>query len=229
MSDRLMWSARMSYEDWLIGTFDEIDIEARAHDIQSFSIKNPSYLTNNNTILKEFREHIFALRRIDELHIDGKFADERSRLSDILSEESRLFPNKIDISDEDMEKIRENGKNFENIYMGLRSICLDQRARFQKFYEEQRLDEKSVPETAALIAVIERAKLPKGRPRLSPPWREVVNHLDRMRELCVRGSSIPQAAMDVARAEGKASGQENRAKLFERRYRERVKLREIKS
>jgi hypothetical protein len=76
-----------------------------------------------------------------------------------------------------------------------------------------------------VLLCLEKAKKPKGRPGVSPPWRNVVGALDAMRFAVAEGVSIPQAARDAAAREGRAE-EESRARYFEKLYRKRAGLRE---
>jgi hypothetical protein len=199
----------LTSKDYYLACCDELEIEADLVQLQ----KKPE---QTDTETREAEAKRAALRDIDRLKISGDYEAERTRLAKRYASPSdfggaRLSPAFT--------------KSWNNLRAGLRSPDLDQRARFVAFYEAADLGRKLPRDIVDLISVLEPAKKPKGRPRVSVPWSNVAWALDGMRQLVADGSSIPEAARQVAATEA-AAQEDSRAKRYEKLYRDRLKLRE---
>lgn len=162
-----------------------------------------------------------ALREIDKLKASGEYENERLRLQKVHGLEW--------MSTRKSFKTPARAKMFfdlwGNLRDGMESPDNEQKKRFQSFFDAAQLKTKSFPEAQALIAVLEPAKVKKGRKSVPyPKWREDIGALDAMRLLHGNGVSIPEAARQIAQEEGLAH-QDGRAKRFENLYRERLRIR----
>lgn len=210
MSDEPHYNDKLTFSEYRIAACDEVDLESIVWDERDSS----------NERLRRYHEaDRAALREIERLKLAGTYEAERARLAAYLEP-----PNPA--HDRLAQRI-ENGE-FEpmrNFLDGVRSPDLEQRERFESLYEKAKLADKSPREFWHILLCLEKAKKPKGRPGVSPPWRNVVGALDAMRFAVAKGASIPQAARDAAAREGRAE-EESRARYFEKLFRERVRLRE---
>jgi hypothetical protein len=209
MSGPLIYSPQLTWRQMLIASCDEIDLEERVL----------RYPFDADPWLAKYRaEEVAALREIDRLKIAGEYEKERSRLSDILADRP-IWPSQV------MEVVASlDLAPLNNFSMGLQSPDEGQRARFRAMVDMPEIGEATPGEIWSILRCIEPAKMHKGRPTVSPPWRNVASHLDAMRLDVARGASIPFAARDAASREGGA-GQHSRAKYFERLFRDRQKIR----
>jgi hypothetical protein len=166
-----------------------------------------------------------ALRKIDRLKTVGIYEERRRRIaSDLEASSPAIPPPRLSVD-------REFENDFQNLLDGTKSADLRQRQRFHDLMDEMELWEKTPAETPkSLLRSLERAKLRgRGRPKASPPWQLEAEALDAMRVLCGReGASIPEAARLTAGREGRAN-RDSRADYFEKLYRQRMRLREIKT
>jgi hypothetical protein len=206
----LRYNENLTYLDALIAGRDEIEIE---ETLWRSSKREDLDLQRYSEVERE------ALREIERLKLAGTYEAERARLAAKLPPTS---PESIRFG----ERIRAGEfEPLQNFLAGLKSADPEQRARFQSLYEEGGFANKTPVEMWHIISCLEPAKKAKGRPNAIPPWRNVVASLDAMRLAVHAGVSIPQAARDAAEQEGRAE-QENRAKYFERLFRQRQKLRQ---
>lgn len=210
MNDEPRYNDKLTFSEYRIAACDEIDLESIVWDERDSS----------DEWLRRYHEaDRTALREIERLKLAGTYEIERARLAAYLEP-----PNP---AHERLAKRIENGE-FEpmrNFMDGLRSPDLGQRERFERLYEQAELADKTPREFWHILRCLEKAKKPKGRPGVSPPWRNVVGALDAMRFAVAEGVSIPQAARDAAAREGRAE-EESRAGYFEKLYRKRAGLRE---
>lgn len=210
MNDQPTYNDKLTITEYRIAACDEIDLESIVWDE-----RDPS-----DEWMRRYHEaDRAALREIERLKLAGKYEIERARLSAYLEP-----PNP---AHERLAQRIENGE-FEpmrNFLDGVRSPDLGQRERFEQLYVEGELADKTPREFWHILLCLEQAKKPKGRPGISPPWRNVVGALDAMRLAVANGNTIPQAAREAAAKEGRAE-QHNRARYFEKLYRQRAALRE---
>lgn len=220
MSEHRRWGdTEFPYWQGLIAFSDEIEIEAEAWQIGQ---PNPDRWT-----AKLLADHKHALRLIDELKIEGRYEQERERLAAIIPISS--LASALQPLLEYIEQNKDGVHLMENYIRGLRSPDPAQRARFRAFSEVVDVDELSPREKYAVLAPLERAKQGKGgRPRLTPPWRNEVAAMDRMRlRLRESAEGILEAARDAAAHDERrnAGAPENRADRFDHLYRQRLSLR----
>lgn len=204
-SPDLRYSEKLTVAEQQIAARDELDIEAAALDCLG---------SDDDFTIQCLGEYKAALRMIDSLKIEGRYEAERARLS------THWQPVPMPSMSEERLRVLSVLGNFT---AGLRSPDPEQRARFQQLKEM--IGKKTPAETWPILACLEVAKRPKGRPGASPPWRNVASYLDAMRLSVAAGATIPQAARDAADSEGRPT-RENRAGYFERLYRQRAALRE---
>ncbi|PIV79076.1 MAG: hypothetical protein COW54_05935 [Rhodobacteraceae bacterium CG17_big_fil_post_rev_8_21_14_2_50_63_15] len=199
----------MAYFDALIAGRDEIEIE---ESLWRSRARKDDDLERYSEVERA------ALREIERLKTEGTYKAERARLAAKLPPRS---PELVKLG----ERVQSGEfEPLQNFLAGLKSADPEQRARFQRLYEEGDFANKAPSETWHIISCLEPAKKAKGRPNAMPPWRHVVSYLDEMRLAVRAGASIPQAARDAAAMEGFAE-QASRAKYFERLYRQRALLR----
>lgn len=203
-----------------VAVYDEIRLEEIV-----FEIENQDEIENVEKMESAICKA--ALREIDRLKSAGEYESEIARLASDYEKRTQFFERsaKIAQSAELGDRFEERGP-LGNLLDGLRSPDQEQRARFQRLSETERFNERDPVEYWHILECLEPAKkrTRKGRPSVVPPWRNVVEHLDRMRMSVAQGASIPEAARQAAEEEGKPQA-ENRAKYFERLYRERAALR----
>jgi hypothetical protein len=212
----MLWlTAECRFRDYWLAHYDEHHIEIQAYPRRSLQ--------------GEVYERLYAecgetLRRLDELIVNGTYEDERATLA-------KQFPNELgeplrpslNITP-DMLRAFEIAGNYT---AGLRSPDPDQRRRFERFGEATGVGSMTPGEALPLIAPLEKAKRPAGRKRHELPWQSVASQMSEMRLQVMRdGKSIPVAACEVAQAENQAQW-ESRAKLFDKRYRAKMRLREL--
>ncbi|WP_149866320.1 hypothetical protein [Tropicimonas marinistellae] len=162
-----------------------------------------------------------ALREIDRLKIDGTYEIERARFAALVDPPSPTLARLI-------ERVA-NGENspFQNLLDGLdRNPDPEQRARFERLYQEGDFDHKTPREIWHILECLESAKKPKGRPSISPPWRNEVEHMDAMRLSIASGATVtvPEAARATAANESRVSAE--RPNDLAKLYRAKMKLRE---
>jgi hypothetical protein len=163
-----------------------------------------------------------ALCQLDELKARGTYEYERSKLvkkvpvvwgDDPSTEIAPRFQRLVDL--------------FDNLNAGMNSPDLEQRKRFVEFLYSDVMKSVNLAEAEPILAVLEPAKRRQGRKPHFLPWQSVSDQMSEMRiHVLGSGHSIPAAARMVATAEGFAH-QESRAKLLERRFREKMRLREL--
>ena len=210
MKKELRYNDEITMAEYQIAVCDEIDIEATVWDSQNG--------------LDDFDRRTLAsdravLREIEKLKLSGKYKARRRQLS------AKLEPSLIEhrrfiktIQNLDFGPL-------ENFMDGLNSSDADQKARFQRLYNEAGLGGKMPCECVHILNCLEKGKKHKGRPGVSPPWRNVVASLDAMRFAVAAGLTIPQAAQSVANGEGDAMA-ESRAHRYEKLFRQRQAIRE---
>jgi hypothetical protein len=213
MSDAPRYSDKLTMTEFRIAALAEIDLEAML-----WESREP-----DDDLERRYHEaDKAALREIDRLKIAGEYELERRRLVALLDPPQPAFVQlieRIDASD---------FSPWENFYSGLNSPDPDQRARFERLYEKEKMSGRALHEARHILECLEPAKRKReGRPKAIPPWRNVVEHLDAMRLAVAGGASIAQAASEAAIREGRVNA-DSRAQYFERRYRQRMALREIK-
>ncbi len=210
MSDEPRYNDRLTMSEYRIAACDEIALEAIVWDGRA---------PRDEWEARFLEADKAALREIDRLKIAGIYEAERARLAARLDPEPRVFA--------EIAARLEAGElePLNNFLRGLRSPDPDQRARFERLYEQADLAGKSPRECWHILSCLEPAQKPRGRPPATPPWRNVAQQLDAMRLAVAGGASIPQAARDAAAGEGRAE-EESRARYFEKLYRQRAALRE---
>lgn len=198
----------LTRKDYYIGCYEELELEEEL----IFQLHQGGLAESRIAETEAMRA---ALREIDQLKISGNYEAERERFRKFYQTKPTGQGIKIDPT---------FARNWSNLRSGMTSPDLKQRARFQAFYVAAELGPKPPRDIADLIAVLEPAKGKNGRPGLRVPWSNDLSALDEMRILEATGQSIPKAAQQVAATEGKAQ-QDNRAKRFEKLFRDRRKLR----
>lgn len=202
----LMATANVTMADFTIAFRDELAIEAEACGVIEFPGANASLAA--------------ALRKIDLLKIAGTYEVERQAIREMVREDGYDPPS---IPAKVPEHVKAIDRGLQNLFAGLRSPDPDQRRKFEALFE--RLRNRAPYEAAEILDVLEKAKLPKRKPRVVPPWRNHAAQMDKMRLLVAEGYSIPAAARSVAAAEGR-SHEASRARYFERLYRQKIELRQ---
>ncbi|GGB63461.1 hypothetical protein GCM10011316_39150 [Roseibium aquae] len=212
MKDVLRFSDTLTWMEYRIATLDEIDLEEILWSQEQHALDDD--LTRR--VLAADRA---ALREIERLKLCGEYDAKRSRLAKCID------PDPPEIT-ERFRRIK-NGElqPVENFLAGLRSADPQQRSQFKQLYEKGGFANKHYREISHILTCLKSAHKPKGRPGATPPWRNVVDALDEMRVAVADGLSIPQAARAAAENEALA-GTDNRARYFERLFRQRAKLRE---
>lgn len=210
----------LTYIEFLIATRDEVDVEAELLSLIEEGDAGSDFLTDTRN----------ALHEIERLKLSGCYQAERERLARIYAEHDKAKIAEIRCRNPnvpDLDRFKPDPvlrERFENLMKGLKSPDVKQRARFRQFRDATGLADRVPWETLPLIGALEKAKEKQGRPSSNPRWREIAWALDDMRLLVSRGLSIPQAAKEVAKKEGR-SNKISRAEYFERSYRKREKLR----
>jgi hypothetical protein len=170
-----------------------------------------------------------TLHRIDRLKIAGHYDAERERLLQAANAAGE-WPF-IRTVERWVEASWSNWPGWRNLLDGLKSPDVDQRARFQAFWDAWDVGEKFVadPKMLTLLAVLERAKQGrKDNKKISPPWRNEVSAMDEMRLLDPAGVNILKAAREVApRHPGQGGTLEGRAHTLAALYRKRRSLRDL--
>ncbi|MGB3313276.1 MAG: hypothetical protein WBB85_02595 [Albidovulum sp.] len=221
----MMYTDRITYADYLIATRDELAIEEEA---LTLSDRNDGSDFN----ARARASIVDALLRVDEAKINGCYDVLRGRMLAIVKTEDAESGHAARLKQfgENMKKVFESdgfdawAEHFSNFLSGLQSPDAAQRKRFNDLFDNLEIGSWHPHDSPALFAALERVRGRQGRPSVSPPWRNVNDHLDAIRKLCASGHTIPSAARSVADAEGNAASQ-SRAKYFERLYREKIKLR----
>lgn len=219
---RMRYSAGVSFEDYLIFSHDELDIERELLEMMAAGAEA------SPLVLAEYRA---ALRRVDQLKLAGSYEDARKEIGASIG----------DARDAAVEGFIErnpaiaaylagdpwavdNVNHVSNLFAGLRSPDPEQRVRFRKMYEEMKIAEKSPSDVKYLLPVLERAKRRKGRPSLRTPWENEQGNMERIRQLVASGKSVLSAAKEIAASAGVA-GVEERAKTLAKLYRDKQAVR----
>jgi hypothetical protein len=199
----------LASKDYYVGCYDELEIEEGLYRLRKSGDRSGLESAEAEAMRA-------ALREIDRLKISGDYEVERVLLRKRYESKPRLTDWKLDSA---------FSKYWENFRAGMKSTDLDQRARFLAFYHAAQLGRMLPTEIVDLIAVLEPAKRKNGRPGVSLPWSNIAWALDEMRPLVAGGASIPSAARQVAAIEA-APQEENRAKRYEKLFRDRLRIRE---
>lgn len=200
-------------KEYYIADYDELDLEEELERC----------LARPETDEAEQRAMRGALREIDLLKASGEYEQRRRELWEKLELGAYGFRSGIKIPKPFFE-FSEVWRNFKE---GLESPDLEQRMRFERFNKATQLTSKARPpsEVHDLLVALEPAKKAKGRKQgVRPAWRKDASALDEMRLMHSQGLSVPEAAREVARKEGRAH-EDSRAKRFENLFRQRQKLR----
>jgi len=206
------YSPTLTWTEFRIAASDETDLEQIVWESS----------TDVDDGRKRYDEaDVAALREIDRLKVAGEYAVERARLAALLEPPSpsmQRIAQRIETGE--IEPLR-------NFMDGLKSPDPVQRTRFERLYEKEGLAEKTPREFWHLLECLEPAKRKReGRPNIIPPWRGVASEMDAMRLLIARGASIPEAAREAARREGRQNvSPDNRSKYLENLYRQKMALR----
>ncbi|SNT37511.1 hypothetical protein [Tropicimonas sediminicola] len=215
------YSVHLTMAEWRIATSEEIDIEQFLWE---------SAEPNSELERRELASAREALRSIDLLKTTGRYNDERSRLKKALdeddaaaAEEFRKANPSLILRSEGVPSRSSIGA-LANLFAGMDSPDRDQQARFQAHYDATGIASETLAKAMPKIAALEPAKRRRGRSKVSPPWRNVNLHLDAIRLAVAGGSSVAQAARQVAAQEAfiRADWANDLAKL----YRKKLKLRE---
>lgn len=221
----LMYVAGLAYSDVLLATRNESSIEAMVCD---YLIRPPEF----RIAAAELQTAVQVLQRIDQLEVERRYEAERAALrakvveTDAVKEiDAAMNQLRGHLENRSVQKLLDDTQNF---LAGLKSPDLAQRARFECAAEHGQLMEKTPGEIAPFLAIIERAKGRKGRPAVNPPWLHETTQMSEIRLKVSSGLSIPVAARETADREGRANAS-SRAKYFERLFRQKQSLREVKS
>lgn len=224
MSGKKWHTCRLSNQECLIASRDEISIEAELFERDD----RVERLGNNNQLTEDLRA---ALKAVNRLKISGQYCEERARLAVILKEDDAVMSEEFWARNPNSTHLRDAKPNPELVHLlgnlmdGLKSPNKAQQERFRAFYEAAGLADMTPRDSLALIGALEPAQKQKGRPSVSPPWRNIVSALDAMRLLVANGKTVANAARVVAAEEGRA-GQDGRASYFAKNYIRREELRE---
>ena len=205
MTDEMRWNKNLSYREACIAYLEELDIEN-----QTLQIGAPQDALD----LKALAAKKAALREIDRLKVSGEYGRERKRLAALDDKPHALREQPKDLPDL---------RPVENFVRGCNSPDPEQRARFQALKKE--IGGKSPAEVWYILACLEPAQRPKGRPGASPPWRHVAAQMEAMR-LAVAEGVLPLEAARNEAAKDRRADTENRARYLERLYRQKMALRE---
>lgn len=208
---RLMATEELTMAEYRLAILDEIDIEGLLCEY----LESPEELMSDSGKAHAL-ELQHALRTIDELKGNGTYETTRARLRQKIPPEP-VYPDEVP-----------EIEHLNNVLSGMDSPDDAQRRRFHDLWNATNLGEMSFREALPILRNQERAKKGKGgRPAIQPKWRNELWALEKMEGL-IPSKSVPEAARLIAEAElQKHSTKESRAKLFERNYRKRRKLREI--
>lgn len=209
MNEELRYNENLTMTEYRVATCDELALERIVFET----------ICPETPLQRRFYDaDKAALREIDRLKSANNYEAERARLACFL-EPSKQGRKKLSTFLKTF-----NFETVQNLLDGLQSPDTEQRARFTRLYDEAELADRSPREIEHILLCLEKAKKPKGRPSVSPPWGNVWQALDAMRPHVASGSTIPQAAKEVAAKEGDAMV-ESRAHRYEKLYRERLALR----
>lgn len=212
-ADKLGLNELLISKEYYIAAVDELKIEA---ELEWHSATSEQDSAENKAMRA-------ALREIDFLKVSGEYEQRRRVLWNELGLEQYHSGSGIEIP----ARFLAFAKEWDNFKAGLNSPDLEQGKRFQRFNEATQLTSKNrLPaEVHDLIIALERAKKTKGRKQgVRPAWLKDASALDEMRLMHSKGFSVPEAAREVARKEGRAH-EDSRAKRFEYLFRQRQKLR----
>lgn len=228
-----MFSPTVTYRDRLVADFSEIDLEERLfvwkRERRILESRGEKQCKDRQ---RESNEIIMALHQIDDLIAKGTYGKERQRLRNEVAiackeaETSVRSKLKFAPPEADLDVLAE----WTNFSKGLHSKDPEIRKIFQDAFEQLEMGDKAIFECMTIMKLARRIDDPKqrGRPPATPPWRNEVDALDAMRLHVFDEMTIPRAAKIVADAEGKTNAA-SRAERFEKLYRDRMKLRDLKS
>ena len=214
--------SQLTHAQELVAYLDELGIEAWLLEIHSNLLaKRGSFEVALGTDLKA------ALRQIDDLKASFAYDAERQRLKAIAGRKPSWIRMHHQLAVEHGMFLDRIGMT--NLLIGLQSPDLDQRARFQQFWDKEgiaKLKDDELEGRSHVFCLLEKAKKPKGAPTVSPPWRNYHNDLDRMRIMVGRhGLTPPEAAKAIASEQSRARP-ESRANYLRNFYERRMALRE---
>lgn len=219
---KIMYEMGITYSEYLLGTYTE-------NAIESLVLSHKESPPQNELERGERDAALDALRRIDALSIEGRYEKERAALNQKIMQNPEIVK-----SIQAMRKLQSHFskpsvnilvEHTQNFLAGLRSPDQEQKKRFRRLADHLSLGDKTPGEIAPVLEILERAKGRKGRPSLPTPWTNEITHMDAMRLLVAGGMSIPQAAREQSKGEGRADAAE-RAKTLEKLYRKRIQIRE---
>jgi len=216
-SDRLTWA------QYLVAQFDEIDLEARLYQM----VYHRRDMPMDDVQTKEVDAHRAALRKIERSKSTGAYEVLRADLQRIAMEDHMAQPPATD--DLYTLELLRRSDDLGNFRRGLESKDPDERRLFESFKKKHRLAQKSVSEIAEELAFARRVAHPpkrRGPARKIPPWKDVVAELDAMRIAVSNGTSVPEAARKVADSSSQPKV-ENRWKTLEDHFRVRADFRRI--
>jgi len=129
-------------------------------------------------------------------------------------------------------------KYIMNFYRGLTSFDISQRDRFWKLYETENFFNNGIENYMHILEVLEPAKEPpkrKGRPKeksnMEESYSEKIRKIDaplliEMKRLHALGKTINAASLEVVK-QPDGSIDKNHAKRLDRKFRDKMKLREL--
>lgn len=208
-----VFNTGLSLAEYRLVSSDELSLEDEFIGLRE--------IVNDNWAKRHAEEIRLVLIQIDDLKINGTYDTEVVRLWGLIPPHHK-FKNQIkQTKSKEFRSFVLDSKNFSK---GLISPNLEQRKRFRDFYEIEGIGDRLPKDCTHIFAVMERAEGAKGRPAISPPWRNISTSLDAVRLLDAGGMTIPEASRAVAKGEGGATI-ESRAHRYEGLYRQRMKLR----
>jgi hypothetical protein len=207
----------LSFRDWLIADYDEEEIER--HLVERLK----GYVEADIGVPQE----VLALRRIDELQLNGTYEAERKRLKDAVAVERAacaLPPEFVSLAAK-LKQMPDFDERVGNLLRGLKSPDKAQRARFQMLVEKERLNDRPLLDYWHILSVLEEAKKASGRPAKGISKNDAALLRIMKCKCCCEGVSIPKAAKQVAPSV-KDHGVESVAKRLEIAYRKKMALRD---
>lgn len=207
MGDPLRFNDDLLYWEYLFASREEIDIEAELYN---------SGAPKDDLDERAQEDMRRALRAIDSAKRSGTYQTERAELFQRLPSPAPLVRH----SDEILLRMR----LFENFHAGLNSPDAEERAKFRNIWE-RRIDRNQPLEAALdILDFAPNAERRRGRPSVTPPWRNFTGALENMRLLLAANPklSIKKAAVAVAERDGSAQDRSRQYKDF---YKNRVDLR----
>ncbi|WP_034998469.1 hypothetical protein [Beijerinckia mobilis] len=164
---------------------------------------------------------LHALKKIDQLQIEGKYKEYLELLNIAFKEEDEFLARKVDetnkiINEHYMYEI----SNFNN---GLRSKDEEQRKRFEEVYDKENFATRPHTDVLHILRIAERVKISKKKgPKIGLQKSKKDDYIKSfilMKRLCAEGKTPRAAAMEI-------TGNENKASYLSKKFQDKMKLRE---